>query len=229
MHQGDDTCWTLIRAAASGSTREQEKFARTYEPVVRAYLGARWRGRKELLQDLDDAVQEVFIDCLKPAGALMRVDPDRPTGFRAFLYGTVRNVALRAERRFARNRLRQEQSTNPIDACSADDESLGVAFDRSWALALVRVAGMRQRRRAADAGEAAQERVKLLHMRFHDGLPIREIARLWETDAARLHHVYATARKEFRRYLEEVVSYHHPDAAREDVSVECERLLEFVR
>jgi RNA polymerase sigma-70 factor (ECF subfamily) len=55
MSGPQSTCWTLIRAAAGGSAREREEFARRYVPVLRAYLAARWRG-SPLLQDLDDAV-----------------------------------------------------------------------------------------------------------------------------------------------------------------------------
>jgi hypothetical protein len=37
-------------------------------------------------------------------------------------------------------------------------------------------------------------RVELLTLRFHEAMPIREIARLWGVDAASLHHEYAQAR-----------------------------------
>ena len=72
----------------------------------------------------------------------------------------------------------------------------------------------------------AIERVRLLKLRFEEGLPIREIARRWDTEAARLHHVYATARKDFVRSLGEVVRYHEPDASGDDVDRECRQLLE---
>jgi hypothetical protein len=38
------TCWTVIRAAASGSPAHREELARRYLGVVRAYLAARGRG-----------------------------------------------------------------------------------------------------------------------------------------------------------------------------------------
>jgi RNA polymerase sigma-70 factor (ECF subfamily) len=50
----------------------------------------------------------------------------------------------------------------------------------------------------------------LLRLRFHEGLPIREIARRWGADAAELHHQYARARKEFLAALREVVAAHQP-------------------
>jgi hypothetical protein len=43
-----------------------------------------------------------------------------------------------------------------------------------------------------------------------ENLPIRTIAELWGTEAARLHHAYALARQEFRAALVEVVAFHQP-------------------
>jgi hypothetical protein len=57
--------------------------------------------------------------------------------------------------------------------------------------------------------------VELLRLRFHDGLPIREIARLWQADPAKLHHEYATARQEFLAALRDVVAFHHPGPSAE--------------
>ena len=45
-------------------------------------------------------------------------------------------------------------------------------------------------------------------------LPIREIARRWNTDPARLHHDYARARDEFERSLRDVIAVHHPGSPR---------------
>src|SRR4051812_16682848 len=111
MILNDVTCWTVIRGAARGEPRDRDDFARRYEPVVRVYLAARWRS-SERIRTLDDAVQEVFVECFRGGGALDRLDPDRPGGFRAFLYGVVRIVALRAESARARGKVRV-----PIDAC----------------------------------------------------------------------------------------------------------------
>jgi RNA polymerase sigma-70 factor (ECF subfamily) len=66
--------------------------------------------------------------------------------------------------------------------------------------------------------------VELLRARFHEGLPIRDIARRWGTDAAALHHEYAKARQEFKAALLEVVAFHHPGSPTE-VEQECANLL----
>ena len=61
-------------------------------------------------------------------------------------------------------------------------------------------------------------------MRFEDGLAIRQIAERWGFDAARLHHEYARARREFLAALREVVAFHHP-GSRAAIDRECAELL----
>lgn len=201
----DVTCWTLIRAAASGNPAARDQFFRVYLPVVRAYLGVRWRGLP-LPPDVDDAAQDLFVECFRAGGLLDKVDADRPGGFRAFLLGAARNVARRHESR--------RQPDHPLpDELVADDSEPAEAFDKAWARALLREAAVAQQKHAEQVGPPAVRRVQLLRLRFHDGLPIREIATRWGEDAAKLHHEYATARDEFRSALREVIAFHHPGAA----------------
>lgn len=47
-------------------------------------------------------------------------------------------------------------------------------------------------------GEEAEKRVEILRLRFTPGLPIREIARLWNEDARTVHRQYEVARQEYR-------------------------------
>ena len=75
---GVETCWTLIRAAAAGEEEDRSVFAHRYLPVVRSYLGVRWES-SVLRSQLDDAVQEVFLECFRRGGVLARVDPDTTT------------------------------------------------------------------------------------------------------------------------------------------------------
>ena len=44
--------------------------------------------------------------------------------------------------------------------------------------------------------------MELLRLRFHEGLPIREIAARWKRDTAWVPHQYATAREEFKRAVD---------------------------
>src|SRR5262249_4623098 len=94
----------------------------------------------------------------------------------------------------------------------------------AWAKVIVRQAAERQAALAAVRGAAATRRVELLRLRFHDGMPIREIARHWGLDAATVHHEYARARHEFHSALRDMVAFHHPGSPPE-LGRECaERL-----
>jgi RNA polymerase sigma-70 factor (ECF subfamily) len=223
MGPRDSTCWTLLREAASGGEAARAEFAARYAVVVRAYLAARWRGAPHL-QDLDDTVQDVFIECLREGGLLERARSDTPGGFRAFLYGAVRHVARRVEARRARQFAREQAAGVDLDAIPDGDDTLSKVFDRAWAKAVMREAAERQAVVAASAGEAAVRRVELLKLRFHEGRPIRDIAQLWGLDTAFLHHEYARSRQEFKSALKDVIAFHHPDSP-EDVDRECAQLL----
>jgi RNA polymerase sigma-70 factor (ECF subfamily) len=223
MANAESTCWTVIEGAAAGNARDREHFARCYVPVVRAYLAARWRG-SPCRRELDDAVQEVFVECFRQHGVLARVERERPGGFRAFLYGVARNLALRVEARHVHGREEQAPSALDLNQVAAEESGLSQTFDRAWARALLQEAGERHATCARQAGEEAQRRREILRLRFQDGLPIREIARRWGMDAAVLHHEYARARQEFRTALRAVVAFHHTGAPR-DIDRECATLL----
>jgi RNA polymerase sigma-70 factor (ECF subfamily) len=215
----DVTCWSLIRGAAEGNLPDREAFALRYARVIRSYLGARWRGTP-LTSEIDDAAQEVFLDCFRDGGALEKARPGERRAFRAFLYGVVRNVAHRLERKRARAGMALASDLE----VPGREEALSVVFDRAWATALLRQAAALHAARAPAAGPTGRKRVDLLHLRFQEGLPIRDIARLWDVDPAWVHHQYATARKEFRDALRDVVKEHNAGSDGE-VERECERLI----
>src|SRR5436190_7388510 len=189
LSTSESTCWTVIRAAAAGSPADRDELGRRYLGAVRAYLGARWRD-SPLRDDLDDATQEVFVECFRAGGALDAVGAGRVPGFRAFLYGVIRNVARRFEGRPVR-------AAGPLPDLAAEDPSQSRLFERTWAQAVMAEAAGRQRRQAREHGPEAVRRVELLRLRFEEGLPIRMIAERWGVAAAELHHAYARARREF--------------------------------
>jgi RNA polymerase sigma-70 factor (ECF subfamily) len=221
------TVWTVIRHAAEGVASARASFAETYLPVVRAYLAARWRGTS-LIDEVDDATQEVFVDFFKEGGALTRLRADEPGGFRAFLFGVVRNAALHAETRRRRRGGRVEGGSPEVERIAGDEESASHAFDRAWAVAMVHQARRLQGERASSAGEEAVRRTEILRLRFQEGLPIRDIATAWGVDAAAVHYQYARARKEFAAALREVVAEHHPGTDAE-IDERCESLLALLR
>jgi len=219
----DSTLWTIIRGAAAGSAPDRAEFARRYASVIRSYLGARWRGGP-LLDEIDDATQEVFVQCFRPDGALDGVDPECRGGFRAYLFGVVRNVARGAEREWRSRRGPRAGSAAELDGLEARDAPLEEAFDRAWTTTILRQAAERQAR-AARGNAEAERRIELLRLRFREDLPIREIAKLWQEEAERLHRSYRTARGEFLDALTEVVGEMHEGSAAE-VEAECVRLLD---
>jgi RNA polymerase sigma-70 factor (ECF subfamily) len=219
---GDTTRWSLIRAASEGDAAARDEFARRYQTVIRAYLGARWRGTR-LLDHLDDAAQETFLRCFEDHGALERADPDRGD-FRGYLYGVTRNVARRFEE--GRGLGREAPAASRLESFPADDERLSVVFDRAWAMAIVREALRRLSELARVDGEDAMRRVEILRLRFRDDLPVREIARRWGEDPTRIHRAYARARREYERTLREVVG---ELPAGGSVDEECARLLDVIR
>ena len=204
----DSTAWTVIRGAAAGEPEQRSLFVRSYSPVIRAYLRARWRG-SALIQDVDDAVQEVFLDCFKQDGVLDTADAARE--FRPYLYAVVRNVARHAETRRQRNK----EHAPPSEFDPAADEELSTVFDRAWALAVVQAA----LQRVEDASH-----VELLRLRFHEDLPIREIAKRWNEEPDKVHRAYAKARRAYETALLDVVLFHQP-GNREKALEEARRLL----
>jgi len=218
------TCWTMIEGAAAGAAPEREAFARRYQAAIRAYLSARWRGGA-LVEAVDDATQDVFVECFR--SALVRAAAGRAGGFRAYLYGIVRNVARRHEQQRARDRTSPAGSA--VDVVEdRDPSSLATVFDRGWARAILRQARDRHAGMVG-AGPEGLRRIELLRRRVVDGEPIRAIAEAWKADPTELHRAYARARREFKRALLDVVSFHLPGAPRGAVEEETVRLLGILR
>src|SRR5262249_9534800 len=198
-HGDETTCWSLIRGASGGEEGGRPLSAGRYEPFVRALLAARWRGSPRVVE-IDDALQDVFVECFRSGGVLSRAGADRVPAFRAFLVGVVRNVARRIEGR--RGPLAFTDAA-PDDAGSPPPAGFAAAIrppsrevERAGARALVGEARDLLEARAGQADDA-RRRVALLELRFQEGLPIREIARRWGADPARLHREFARARSEF--------------------------------
>jgi RNA polymerase sigma factor (sigma-70 family) len=196
------TNWTVVERAGRGDQEARETFARVYLPIVRRYICARWGGTP-WQSEIEDATNQVFVECLKPGGALSHVSREDAWGFRSYLFGVTRNVARSFERR-----RRHDGDEVHLDPPVADDSGLQQAFDRSFVEALLAEALERHQLSAEDEGEAASRRFELLRLRFWEHRPIREIAGIWGVEAARLHHDYARARVEFQEALRAVIADH---------------------
>lgn len=215
-----ETCWTLIHAAAEGSASARSQFARRYEATIRKTLAARW-SRSRRIDWIDDAVQEVFVECIRPGGALVKADSHYSGGFRAYLFGVTRNVMLRYESRPLAGQL------DAVDVV-AEDATVGKIFDREYARYIMSEASQLQRQHAESQGSAALRRVELLHARFYDGQPIRTIAEQWCVDPAWLHREYSKARSEFLAALLETVAASQPSATPAENQATCRELLELL-
>ena len=218
-----ETCWTVVRAAASGDAQARSVFGRFYAAVIRGFLGGRWKGQA-LEGETDDAVQEVFFECLKAGGVLDRADPARGD-FRGLLFGVTRNVAQRFEER-ARATGRARIDAERLAEVASDQAGQETLFDRNWARALLRLSRRRHRELARADGEAGRRRIELLERRFRDDQAIREIARTWGVPSAEVHGAYRRARREFYGCLREVVAQHAAPGA--DLDAECRRLLSLI-
>jgi RNA polymerase sigma-70 factor (ECF subfamily) len=218
----------MIQAAGKGSREDRGQFALRYAPAIRSYLGARWRASPSL-SELEDAVQEVFLECFREGGVLQKADESRPGGFRAFLYGVMRNVALRFESQRAGRREVRSPSGIGLEEVEGPGETPSRIFDRAWAELVMKEAGERLYDRSKAGDKESQRKVELLRLRFEEGLPIREIARLWAIDPAEVHREFARARADFHDALHEVVRFHNPSLTSGDAERECEKLLSLLR
>ncbi len=213
--------------AAAGRPLDRDVFARSYGPVIRAYLAARWRLAFDHTAVVD-ATSDVFVECFKGGGALERVDPKSPGGFRAFLFGITRNVALMSERKLARRRDAPAAVEINMDHIADSEATLSHVFDRAWAEAVVQEARARMGERA-ERSPAAKRRFVALAMRFEQSMPPREIAVATDTSVERVYEVLREAREEFRAVLLEVMAGYHPMASEAEVERLCVELLASLR
>lgn len=217
-----ETVWTVLHAAAKGDPSARATFAQSYSRPIRAYLRHRWQGAA-LQTEIEDAVQDVFVECYKPGGVLERADADRGD-FRALLYGVVRNIARRYEERAAKRGHGSGGESVYLDDLPHQAEALSRVFDRSWAQSLMREAVQRHAAAVAAGEPDAQWRYQILRLRHEKGMPIREIANtIGEPDVAAVHNAYRRARREFAVHLRAVVTT-HTGASDADVDEQCRRL-----
>ena len=220
---GETTSWTLILNAAAENSEDRDGFCRRYAPVIHAYLAARWRLPNDHAA-VADAAQDVFVQCFKDGGVLDKVDPNRLGGFRAYLFGVVKNVALMAERSLARRRERGEDSVLSLDQIECDEATLSQAYDRSWALLVTREAGQLMIRRVAERKDGAVH-ARVLELKYDEGLPPREIVARLGLDVELVYRIVRLSRREFRAALVEVMGGYHPGESEEELERRCIDLL----
>lgn len=235
MDGAEQTSWTLIDAAAKGRAEDRERVARLYAPLVRRYLAARWRlsGDHEQVQE---GVQDAMLQLFKPGGALQNADPAQSGGFRAYLYGLVRNVALMIERSARRRQDRSEPSGIDLDHIEQSEATLSQVFDREWARMIAQRARVRMlenlRGKQPDAEgeqkhEKGQEIYRCLELRYTEGLAPRDIAEQLGRDVKVVYELLRSARNEYRRALLETVGEFYPGRTYAELEDTCRELTRF--
>jgi hypothetical protein len=192
-----ETSWMLIHRAVEGNVDARDEFVRRYEPAARRYLGARWNGTP-YIQQLEDAVQQVFLECFRDGSALPCVDGERR--FSGFLRGVVNRVAQEFETGKARLSNRQ--------AVPVDEMSASRAFDRAYAKDEMRRAHELLMAHARENGERHVRRVDLLRLPVVDGTLIRNLAAQWGEEAKQVSWEYEKVRVEFKYALRAVLRLH---------------------
>jgi DNA-directed RNA polymerase specialized sigma24 family protein len=213
----------MIAAAGAGESVAKEQFARAYGPVIRTYLAARWQ-LPIAHEAVDDGTQEVFVQCFKPAGALHGVDRSGPARFRSYLYSVVRHVAERIERSNGVRAMQQEHTGFRLDDVERADATLSRVFDRAWVGMITRRAWLQMASRAGSEPHG-RERIRILDLRFREGLSSGEIAARCGFDAAFVYQQLRLAKRDFRKALIEVVASFHPDATAEELEARCVELI----
>ncbi|MCA8965849.1 MAG: sigma-70 family RNA polymerase sigma factor [Planctomycetes bacterium] len=190
--------WQLVQAAADGDQKARDAFAQRYGATVQRWLWFRWR-HTPLRGFVDDAVQDVFVECFRPRGALSHVRPElAPHGFDAFLRGVVHHVACRVERTEARNfrhrRRLIETAIPPAPPKAGSPEQL----DHRWAMERIRAALQQLDRQSPPMHHSLRE---FLRLHFEREMSVREIAALWREPVNHVHELRRRACRRFRDCL----------------------------
>jgi len=214
----DSTAWSMIVAAGAGEHAARARFAQHYDSVIRAYLSARWR-LPTTHEAVDDAAQEVFVQCFKPGGALQGVEASGPARFRTYLYAVVRNVADRIERDKGVRRAAQEPSAG-LDQLAHDEATLSRVFDRAWVGTITRSAWLLMVSRLSQDA-TGRDRIQVLDLRFRDGLAAGAIAERLKLEPGYVYQQLRNAKRDFRTALVDVVGSQHPGSTKEEVEARC--------
>ena len=228
MSDFDSTAWAVIEAAAGGDDQAREAFAEQYAPGIRTLLGKRWSNAAHR-EHIDDAVQDVLVECFKHGGIIEKAEQRETNNFRVFLKTVIRHVAGRYEQR--RKRTRERHRSRAFDEAehAAQQTAASRVLDREWAREVLRAAAAEQAHRAKDISAAARLRVDILRLRFEEGKPIREIAAELELEPPYVHHQFAKAKHDFHRALLRVLRSRRPDALDTELEEECRRLIGLLR
>jgi RNA polymerase sigma factor (sigma-70 family) len=219
MAEWGTTSWEIIQGAARGDTSAQAEFAAIYGVPLRAYfrsLQGRYLSRGI---DVDDLVQDVFVECMKREGALTRADAGRGP-FQYFLRGVAHNVAMRA---VAGPVHHLSADTEAMDMLVAEDLTASRVFDREYAQAIL------LRARALMAQSSDERLGEILRLRSEEGLSLGEVAARLNMTAQMVRNLNEKARAAFERTLLQVLESDDPSATRGEVVARAKDLIRLLR
>ncbi|MFT6082700.1 MAG: DNA-directed RNA polymerase specialized sigma24 family protein [Planctomycetota bacterium] len=220
MSNLDTTSWSLIRRAAAGDAEDRERFAARYAPVIRGYFSTRWHLPLSH-ERVQDASQEVFVQCFRQGGVLASANPELGSGFQAFLYGVARRIGANLDRRLGHLKAKEIDGHSDFDECAISSElALSKSFDRAWASLVAREAGDLARARAE--GHAARlAGLEALQLQFFEGLQPREIAERRGVAAEAIYESLRLAKKDFRAAFVEVMATYNPHCTEAELKQKC--------
>ncbi|MFM1871718.1 MAG: hypothetical protein RL398_1140 [Planctomycetota bacterium] len=211
----DGLPWMLVRAAAGGSAGALELLCERCRPLVERWLWFRWR-HSPFVGLIEDATQEVFVECLRPDGALSHADPARSEhGFDAYLRGVVAHVAARVERRYARDFAHRRRLAVAAARADLPQHAVEAQMDRRWVRAVLAraLARLETPQFATKMAHSARE---FLALHLEQGLPVREIARRWHLHAAQVHELRRRAMRRLKNAVLHVLGKSHCRAAADE-------------
>ena len=195
--QSVHTCWTQVRGRCE--RRRSSSLSVLAAPTCHwCGRSCRRRWRKTPLQaEVDDAVQDTFVECMRQDGPLERAEEDRGD-FRGYLFGVVASRGLSTSKN-ARAAGRTTMQTRTSPRSKAATRTVSAVFDRQWAHTLMREAGDLMRVRAA-ASSPRCEAASRTYCACDSPRSCRSVRSQFngsmEPDA--VHRAYAKAREEFR-------------------------------
>lgn len=190
----------IALAAAGGDPAARAAFWAQHARQVHTWLWFRW-SRTTLRGCIDDAAQEVYLECFRRGGAFTHFAPERARhGVTGFLRGIVRNVAHRFERQRTRERAHRAHLTGTPPPLHGDDDAVpagdGTGIDHEHVVAAL------DRLDHDDPARGTPRSLRaFLRLRFDDGLPVRTIAKHWQTTPDHVHELRRRACRRFRSCL----------------------------
>ena len=215
--------WALVVAAADEDRVALAEFARRYDQFVRRVLAKRWLS-SPCRRYFDDAVNAVFVECIKPYGVIQKAQSSKGVSFRSLLYRVVCHVAARFERDHVRDARVVCDSANLAELTESDHNLLEQLTREEVSDAIRRSLAMM----TESEDDATRRRGELLRQHTCEDLKIIHLASGDPQVAEALHREHSKAKKEFTQILFSVIQVNY-DTDPDDLRVIINELFSVFR